>query len=173
MHPYPWFMVYGKTFRNKTGSILIGMNYTWHARPGITFFSSHILFCQGVHYKFRLPLMQHISANTTISTHMQEYPVKRTHIKALPENVTAKITEHFGVTPVEKDGWYTISYGALESMQVKLGEKEKTIIISTLSKQGVEDEDLILDTNKRFRRYLDEVTGYTSKERIKKAKACE
>jgi len=53
---------------------------------------------------------------------MQEYPVKRTHIKVLPENITAKITEHFGTAPVEKDGWFTISYGALESMQVKLGD---------------------------------------------------
>lgn len=52
---------------------------------------------------------------------MQEYPVKRTHIKVLPENITAKITEHFGTAPVEKDG-YTISFGALESMQVKLGD---------------------------------------------------
>ncbi|WP_373839850.1 DUF5611 family protein [Methanospirillum sp.] len=104
---------------------------------------------------------------------MQEYPVKRTHIKILPENFLAKITEYFDTTPVEKDGWYTISFGALESMQVKLGENKKSIIISTVSKEGVEDEDLILDTNKRFRRYLDDVTGYSSKERVKKAKKCE
>ncbi len=101
---------------------------------------------------------------------MQEYPVKRTHIKVLPENITAKLTEHFGITPIEKDGWYTISYGALESMQVKLGEEKKSIIITTISKQGMEDEQLILDTNKRFRKYLDDVTGYSTKERVKKAK---
>ncbi len=104
---------------------------------------------------------------------MQEYPVKRTHIKVLPENITAKITEHFGVAPVEKDGWYTISYGALESMQVKLGDAKKSIIIATVSKQGIEDEQVILDTNKRFRRYLDDVTGYSTKERVKKAKSVE
>ncbi len=104
---------------------------------------------------------------------MQEYPVKRTHIKDLPGNITAKITEHFGITPQEKDGWYTISYGALESMQVRLGDAKKSILITTVSKQGIEDEQIILDTNKRFRRYLDDVTGYSTKERVKKAKAVE
>jgi len=108
-----------------------------------------------------------------LSTFMQEYPVKRTHIKVLPENITAKITEHFGAAPVEKDGWFTISYGALESMQVKLGDAKKSIIIATVSKQGIEDEQVILDTNKRFRRYLDDVTGYSTKERVKKAKSVE
>jgi hypothetical protein len=104
---------------------------------------------------------------------MQEYPVKRTHIKELPENISAKISENFGITPEEKDGWYTISFGALESMQVRLGEGKKSIVLSTVSKQGIEDEQLILDTNRRFRRFLDDVTGYSTKERVKKAKTVE
>lgn len=104
---------------------------------------------------------------------MQEYPVKRTNIKALPENITAKLTEHFEITPALKDGWYTISFGALETMQVKMGEGKKSIIIGTVSKQGIEDENVILDTNKRFRRYLDDVTGYSTKDRVKKAKTVE
>ena len=104
---------------------------------------------------------------------MQEYPVKRTHIKVLPENISGKITEHFEVTPVEKDGTYSISYGALESMEVRLGDAKKSVIVSTVSKQGIEDEQIILDTNKRFRRYLDDVTGYSTKERVKKAKTVE
>ena len=108
-----------------------------------------------------------------MSTHMQEYPIKRTHVKAFPENITGKLTEHFGIAPDEKDGWYTISFGALESLNVKYGEGKKSVIISTVSKQGIEDEQVILDTNKRFRRYLDDVTGYTTKERVKKAKSVE
>jgi hypothetical protein len=62
---------------------------------------------------------------------------------------------------------------ALESMQVRLGDAKKSILITTVSKQGIEDEQIILDTNKRFRRYLDDVTGYSTKERVKKAKAVE
>jgi len=104
---------------------------------------------------------------------MQEFPVKRTHIKVLPENVSAKITEHFGVEPVEKDGTWSVSFGAIELLEVKLSEGKKSIILSTVSKQGIEDEQVILDTNRRFRRYLDDVTGYTTKERVKKAKTVE
>ena len=42
----------------------------------------------------------------------------------------------------------------------------------TESDSGSSDE-VILDTNRRFRRYLDITTGYTTKERVKKAKAVE
>lgn len=104
---------------------------------------------------------------------MQEYPIKRTHVKVLPENITGKIVEHFGISPVETDGRWKISYGALESMEVWMGEGKKSIIISTTSRQGIEDEQIILDTNKRFRRYLDDVTGYSTKDRVKKAKTVE
>jgi hypothetical protein len=39
-----------------------------------------------------------------------------------------------------------------------------------LAMPDVEADAIILDTNKRFRRYLDLVTGFTTKERIKRAK---
>ena len=104
---------------------------------------------------------------------MQEYPIKRTHVKDLSENVSVKLLEHFGVEPVESDGWYTISYGAIESMKVKVGESRKSMIVGTVSRTDLEDETVILDTNRRFRRYLDDVTGYTTKERVKKAKTVE
>ena len=104
---------------------------------------------------------------------MQEYPIKRTHIKTLPENIVNKLKEHFGVEPTESDGYYQISFGAIELMQVKMGESGKTMIVSTRSRTDLEDETIILDTNRRFRRYLDDVTGYTTKERVKKAKAVE
>jgi len=104
---------------------------------------------------------------------MQEYPIKRTHIKDLSENISSKLLEHFGVEPVESDGWYTISFGAIESMKVKVGEAKKSMIVGTVSRTDLEDETVILDTNRRFRRYLDDVTGYTTKERVKKAKTVE
>jgi len=104
---------------------------------------------------------------------MQEYPIKRTHIKTLSENITAKLQEHFGVEPVESDGWYTITYGALQSMKVKVGDTKKTMIVGTVSRTDLEDETIILDTNRRFRKYLDDVTGYGTKDRVKKAKTVE
>lgn len=102
---------------------------------------------------------------------MQEYPIKRTHIKEFPTNIVSKLREHFEVEPVELDGFYTISFGAIKLMQVKMGETGKTMMVGTQSRTDLEDETVILDTNRRFRRYLDDVTGYTTKERVKKAKS--
>ncbi|MDO9549461.1 MAG: DUF5611 family protein [Methanoregula sp.] len=34
-----------------------------------------------------------------------------------------------------------------------------------------ENDEVIIDTNKRFRKYLDTITGFSSKERIKRAKS--
>ena len=45
----------------------------------------------------------------------------------------------------------------------------QTLIVDTESKKDVDDETII-DTNRRFRNYLQQVTGYTAKERAKKAK---
>jgi hypothetical protein len=104
---------------------------------------------------------------------MMEYPIKRTHVKALPENITAKLTENFGIEPEEKEGKWMVSFGALEMLEVSMGANKKSILISTVSKQGISDDGVILDTNKRFRKYLDDVTGYSTKERVKKAKSVE
>jgi hypothetical protein len=41
--------------------------------------------------------------------------------------------------------------------------------VDTVSRKDA-DEATILDTNRRFRRFLDQVTGFTSKERVKRAK---
>jgi hypothetical protein len=32
-------------------------------------------------------------------------------------------------------------------------------------------DDVIIDTNKRFRKYLDVITGFSTKERVKRAKS--
>ena len=100
---------------------------------------------------------------------MQEYTIKRGFTKVLATNMVDKLTEHFGCEPVQDGDIYRISYGALEHLEVSLGLEGKTLRVSTVSKQG-SDDDIILDTNRRFRKYLEEVTGYTAKERAKKVK---
>ena len=62
--------------------------------------------------------------------------------------------------------------GALKVLDASLGADGKSVIIRTESDLTVSDET-ILDTNRRFRKYLDAVTGYTTKERVKKAKTVE
>ncbi len=64
---------------------------------------------------------------------------------------------------------HQISYGALKLLDVSVGKTGKTLIVHTESDAGSSDE-VILDTNRRFRRYLDITTGYSTKERLKKAK---
>jgi hypothetical protein len=64
----------------------------------------------------------------------------------------------------------------MSRLEVWVGEKNKTVVIDTqaneevLAMPDVEADAIILDTNKRFRRYLDLVTGFTTRERIKRAK---
>jgi hypothetical protein len=100
---------------------------------------------------------------------MQEYQVKRGHTKDLAAEVEKALSECFGARPERKDGIFAISFGALSSMEVRLGQGGKTVMVNTVSRKDV-DEATILDTNRRFRRFLDQVTGFTSKERVKRAK---
>lgn len=83
-----------------------------------------------------------------------------------------QLKECFGTEPKHKEGHYQISYGALKVLDASLGADGKSIIIRTESDLKVTDET-ILDTNRRFRKYLDAVTGYNTKERVKKAKTVE
>jgi hypothetical protein len=100
---------------------------------------------------------------------MQEYQVKRGHAKDLGGAVETSLIECFGVRPEKVGGSYAISYGALSRMEVRVGEGEKTVTVNTVSRKDA-DEATILDTNRRFRTFLDQVTGFTSKERVKRAK---
>jgi hypothetical protein len=45
--------------------------------------------------------------------------------------------------------------------------------VDTESDRSIEDDEVILDTNRRFRDYLQHVTGYTAKERAKKIQKVE
>lgn len=60
-----------------------------------------------------------------------------------------------------------MSYGALSRLVV--GIDKKKLCVETEARKDVAD-DVILDTNKRYRIFLEEATGYSAKERLKKAK---
>ena len=101
---------------------------------------------------------------------MQEYPVKRGLTKDLVARMAAEMKNSFGVAPTESGGTYRIRYGALKRLDVKAGAGNKTVIIDTESDITVSD-DVIMDTNRRFRKFLDAVTGFSTKERVKRAKS--
>ncbi|MDD1676578.1 MAG: DUF5611 family protein [Methanomicrobiales archaeon] len=100
---------------------------------------------------------------------MQEFQVKRGLTHDLKERVVQASTTYFGIPPREENGILSISYGALKRLEVRLGEGGKSIIIDTESNKDAPDA-MILDTNKRFRQFLEETTGFNTKERVKRAK---
>jgi hypothetical protein len=103
---------------------------------------------------------------------MQEYPVKRGFTKNLDETVAREMRQCFGTEPGQSNGHYQITFGALKLLDVSIGKDGKSIIVKTESKRDA-DDTLIIDTNRRFRQFLDHVTGYSTKERVKRAKSVE
>ena len=103
---------------------------------------------------------------------MQEYPIKRGLTKDLPGRVVTELKNCFGVEPTKSGPAYRISHGALKRLDITVGQGEKSVIIDTDSDKNASDE-VILDTNKRFRKFLDAITGFSTKERVKRAKTPE
>lgn len=79
--------------------------------------------------------------------------------KVLEKNFSAEIKE--------EDGKLKLSYGAFKKLTVWI--ENKRLWVDTESLKDATDE-VILDTNKRYRKFLEDATGYTTKERLKKAK---
>ncbi len=107
---------------------------------------------------------------------MQEYEVKRGNTKDLEDRMKAGFADIFQTEPEVTDGHYVISYGSMKRLEVWAGEKNKTVLVDTVTDEAVlampdsEADGIILDTNKKFRQYLDLVTCFTTKERVKRAK---
>jgi hypothetical protein len=77
------------------------------------------------------------------------------------------LTRNFPVEIKVDSDKSTISYGAISRLTVWIDNKK--LCVETESGKGIAD-DLILDTNKRYRIFLEEATGFSAKERLKKAK---
>ena len=101
---------------------------------------------------------------------MQEYPIKRGLTKDLETRIVAELRTCFGEEPEKTANGYRIKSGALKRLDVSIGTDGKSVIIDTESDLSASD-DVIIDTNKRFRKYLDAITGFSTKERVKRAKS--
>ncbi len=101
---------------------------------------------------------------------MQEYPIKRGLTKDLEARVGAELKNCFGIGPARAGAAYRIAFGALKRLDVTVGAGSKSVIIDTESDLSAPD-DVIIDTNRRFRKFLDAVTGFSTKERVKRAKS--
>lgn len=95
-----------------------------------------------------------------------DYPFKR-GFKPDIARIRTTLEEEFPCEIKEEDGKLLLSYGALKSIEVWIENKRLNVV--TQSTPGVPD-DIVLDTNKRYRDFLEKATGYTAKQRLQMAK---
>ncbi|SFM16268.1 DUF5611 family protein [Methanolobus profundi] len=98
---------------------------------------------------------------------MQEYKLKR-GFKPEMDRIHECLEEAFPSEIKEEDGKFVTSYGVLSKITVWI--EGKKLAVDTVADTTLTDDELILDSNKRFRDFLLGATGYTAKERLKQAK---
>ncbi|ADI73894.1 conserved hypothetical protein [Methanohalobium evestigatum Z-7303] len=99
---------------------------------------------------------------------MQLYKLKRGY-KPDSDRIYSILDECFPTEIKCEDDKFITSYGALDKVEVWLEGKKMAVETESADETELDDE-LILDTNKRFRDFLYQATGYTAKERVKMAK---
>ena len=83
------------------------------------------------------------------------------------DRIKEVLQDSFQVPVTEEDGKLIVSYGALQRVEASIVDKK--LCVDTTPNPNVPDEE-ILETNRRFRKFLDDATGYTAKQRVSKAK---
>ena len=83
------------------------------------------------------------------------------------DRIKEVLQDSFQVPVTEEDGKLIVSYGALARVEASIVDKK--LLVDTTPNPNVPDEE-ILETNRRFRKFLDDATGYTAKQRVSKAK---
>jgi len=98
---------------------------------------------------------------------MQEYDIKRGHFKNIEgDGLTTIMKDCFG--NAERDGdTYTTKYGAISKLTVIVKSK-KVMDIDTQMNTAV-DNETAAETIAKYNRFLLEATGFTTKERKKRA----
>ena len=95
-----------------------------------------------------------------------DYTLKR-GFKPDLERIQKALEEEFPTEIKQEDGKILLSYGALKSVCVSINGKK--LAVTTESEKGANDV-VAMDTNKRFRNFLEKATGYTAKQRLQMAK---
>jgi hypothetical protein len=83
------------------------------------------------------------------------------------ERIQKVLEEEFPTEIKQEEGKLLLSFGALKSVSVSINDKKLNVI--TESAIGTSDV-VAMDTNKRFRNFLEKATGYTAKQRLQMAK---
>ncbi len=96
---------------------------------------------------------------------MREYKFKR-GFKPTNERLEKLIEKHFGEYEV-KEGFYVVKFGAIEELKLKI--ENKVLLAESKTNPKVDDE-IAAKTLKTYNKFLEELTGYTAKERQKMLK---
>lgn len=95
-----------------------------------------------------------------------EYTFKRGYTPDM-DRIEGILKEVFSSGFTRNGDRITLSYGALKSCQIWIEKKKLNVLTESLP--GAPD-DVIMDTNRRFRKFLEKATGYTAKQRVQMAK---
>lgn len=93
---------------------------------------------------------------------MREYKFKR-GFQPTQERLEEMLRKHFGSFEKIGDFFIVRNFGAIEELRTKLNEK--VLLVET--KTRLVDDETALKTIKTYNRFLEELTGYTAKERQK------
>ncbi len=96
---------------------------------------------------------------------MQTYPVRASHrAQLVPESLARLVAAHFGSARTEGDSVVT-TCGAISRLVVR-GQDRALVVDVTMNAKV--PEDVARDTIGRYNRFLEETTGYSSKERARR-----
>ena len=96
---------------------------------------------------------------------MQNYPVRASHrARLVPAEIARIAREQFGAAE-SSDGTVTASFGALSRLVCRAAGRELSVevVMNPQVPEGVARETIA-----RYNRFLEEVTGFSSKERAKR-----
>jgi hypothetical protein len=77
------------------------------------------------------------------------------------------LEEEFPVRIDDEEGKLQFSYGTFESAKVWIENKRMFVVTKSVTSAS---DNMVVDTNKRFRIFLEKATGYTAKQRMEIAK---
>jgi len=96
---------------------------------------------------------------------VQNYPVRASHRAHLnPAELERIVARHFGSAETIGDSVAT-SFGAIERLSVRAAARELSVEVTMNPKVP---EEVARDTIARYNRFLEETTGYSSKERARR-----
>ncbi|RLI72412.1 hypothetical protein DRO97_08935 [Archaeoglobales archaeon] len=96
---------------------------------------------------------------------MREYKFKR-GFKPANERLEELIEKYFGNYEI-KEGFYIARFGAIEELKLKIDNK--VLLVESRTNPKVSNE-VAAKTLKTYNKFLEELTGYTAKERQKMLK---